>query len=176
MRKLVERKAASIDTTSGSRKDQCVAAIDTFNEKTVRELLQSAASVSDDVAQLILDRRKEIVRAESLKVIDFSGYVMNVSDRVDEAECARKAEHYDLVDKHLPYVEDTIARIRHRAPAHCSFGTKKNAMVALGEIAKSIMSENIGYFGVEMIEKLQDAGSPLEQAIIDIFDEVKAED
>lgn len=143
--------------------------INTFDGKTLRELLLSAAATSEQVAKQIIRRRDALLKAESVKVVDFDHYSKSVWHELAEGNGLRGAKAYDMGLTVGWSVDGTIKQICKDAPAHSSFGTKKSALVTLRKIGKSVALSGGDTMGSEVRQTLEQDKS-MEKAMLKIVD------
>ena len=165
-------------TPTNAKCDDYKSIIDTFDEQTLRAVLLAAAQSIPDVAALIVNRRDDILREESTKVIDFDFQSKVAWHALNNPRDSRNGSRgYDAGMDAGVCVSQTIAKIREQTPAHASFGTKKSALVTLRKIGKSIaLGGRYDEFSSEVISTLNNEGGPLEKAMVDIVDAMKEEE
>ena len=160
------------------KSDHYKSIIDTFDEQNLRTILLAVAQAVPDAAALIVNRRDDILREESAKVIDFDFQSKVAWHALNNPRDRRNgSKGYDAgIDAGI-CVSQTIAKIREQTPAHASFGTKKSALVTLRKIGKSIAIDGrYDEFSSQVIKTLHNEGNPLEKAMLEIIDAMKEEE
>ena len=163
---------------TNAKLDHYKSIIDTFDEQTLRAVLLAAAENVPDAAALIVNRRDDILREESTKVIDFDFQSKVAWHALNNPDDSRNGSRGDDagIDAAIS-VSQTIAKIRKQTPAHASFGTKKSALVTLRKIGKSIaLGGRWDEFSSQAIKTLHTEGEPLEKAMLEIVDAMKEEE
>ena len=161
-----------------ARRDYYKSIIDTFDEQTLRAVLLAAAQNVPDAAALVVNRRDDILREESTKVIDFDFQSKVAWHALNDPDDSRNGSRgYDAGIDAAISVSETIAKIREQTPAHASFGTKKSALVTLRKIGKSIaLGGRWDEFSSQVIKTLYTEGEPLDKAMLGIVDAMKKEE
>ena len=165
-------------TPTNAKLDHYKTIIDTFDEQTLRAVLLTAAQNVPDAAALIVNRRDDILREESTKVIDFDFQSKVAWHALNDPDDSRNGSRgYDAGIDAAISVSQTIAKIKKQTPAHASFGTKKSALVTLREIGKSIaLGGRWDEFSSQVIKTLYTEGEPLEKAMLEIVDAMKEDE
>ncbi len=165
-------------TPTNAKLDDYKSIIDTFDEQTLRAVLLAAAQDIPDAAALMINRRDDILREESAKVIDFDLQSKVAWHALNNPRDSRNGSRgYDAGMDAGVCISQTIAKIREQTPAHASFGTKKSALVTLRKIGKSVaLDGRYDEFSSQVIKWLNNEGDPLEKAMIDIVDAMKEEE
>ena len=150
--------------------------INTFDEDTLRDLLLSAATSSIQVGKEVIARHNAILKAESVKTINFDHFSKSVWHELQQGGGLSGSKQYMLGLDVGVSVAETFETIREKTPAHSSFGTKKSALVTMRKIGKSLVLHNDDTFGHEVVKTVNHNGDPQENAMLEIVKEMTVEE
>ena len=170
------QRANTNGDTIDAKIDEYREIIRTFDERKVRQILLWAAVSLGPVGKKIIEQRDEILKAESVKVIDFDHYSKSAWRELQQGQTGRGSRQYELGLDASVSVCETIREISEQTPAHASFGTKESALETLRKIGKSIVLRNGDSFAREIRKAFSGDNGPLDNAMVEIVDEMTEEE
>lgn len=126
-----------------------------FDEKTVRQLLLSAALDFPSLTTKLESKQATIVQAQRAKVINFNRYSEDVLDELASGDGLKGSKQYELSGKVYRAITETIGEIRAQCPPYSSFETKKSALETLKKIGENIYCGDGDTLGSEVIKSFQ---------------------
>ncbi|KAL9115577.1 MAG: hypothetical protein Q9187_007268 [Circinaria calcarea] len=138
-----------------------------FDEKTVRQLLLSAALDFPSLTTELEAKQATIVQAQSAKVINFNRYSEDVLNELASGDGLKGSKQFELSGKVCRAITETIGEIRAQCPRYSSFETKRSALETLRKIGGSICCGDGDTLGSEVIKWFQ-YDSCLEDTMLEI--------
>ena len=142
-------------SASNSSPEEMERLVHCFDDKTVRELLVSAALVHPTLIGKLRSKQREIIQVQSAKAINFNHYSQEVLEELTSGYGLKRSRQYEISGKVYRAITQAVGEIRVKCPPYSSFETKESALETLRHIGENICYDDNGTLGSEVIKSFQ---------------------